>query len=65
MESRCTMADLQARVVGHSCLVCNTHTSILLLIPPTLKEKNQEKSNNVEFPPAPLDANLSHKIIAS
>ena len=82
IESRCTMADLQARIVGHTCLVCNTHTSIFLLRPPnkkdTVKIHKQKKKSNMEtdkrnkatigtspFPPAPLDSQLSHKIIAS
>ena len=29
--SRCTMADLQAHVTGHTCLACNTHNSIFLV----------------------------------
>ena len=26
--ARCTLADLQIRVTGHTCLVCNTHVSV-------------------------------------
>ena len=79
LESRCTMADLQARVVGHTCLVCNTHASIFLLTPP-LKKKTRKNDKQISksqpsrpekptigtspFPPAPLDSQLSHKIIA-
>ena len=58
--SRGTMADLQARVVGHMCLVCKTHTSIFLLNTP-----KKATSGTSPFPPASLDSQLSHKIIAS
>jgi len=56
--SRGTMADLQAHVVGHTCLVCKTHTSIFSLNTP-----KKATSGTSPFPPASLDSQLSHKIL--
>ena len=58
--ARSQLRELNDLVAGHSCSVCSTHTSIFL--PNT---HDAQMNTMVEFPPSPVDGELSHKIISS